>query len=213
MFHLFRSVTKDHQAGMIPGVCRFLCYTLRGEIVLVERKSLLFQRRIPHFLPHGNFLCPVIQSSKMTPWLLLALLVQSGEDWTYQAEGLYLHSSTLERKSPQEFYDYGMSLGRERQTDLAVEVFDLISRYGPGADLQEKSFFQKAEVLWSGSSTPKNPSPPSSTSCWGNSCASGIFWEMRLRNSPSSYTNIAAPRMEPGRSFNWPNCRSTSSGA
>lgn len=80
--------------------------------------------------------------------LVLAALV-GGDDWQYRPELGYVNVDTMERKSPRQFYDYGVSLRERGDADEAIAAFELISAHGPDAQLREWAFFRRAEAMWS----------------------------------------------------------------
>lgn len=79
----------------------------------------------------------------------LCLLV-AADEWRFDPVLGYVDADTGERKSPEQLFELGMSFGRERRTDEAVTVFELIAAHGPTPELKERAFFKRAEALWSG---------------------------------------------------------------
>ncbi len=82
--------------------------------------------------------------------IALCLLVPS-DDWRYSSGIGYVRGEEpYQAKSPDEFYAYGVALARERRTDEAIGVFELIAQHGPDPRLRERSLFKRAEAYWSG---------------------------------------------------------------
>lgn len=79
--------------------------------------------------------------------LALALLVQ--DSWTYR-DGAFV-SETGAKKTPKEMYELGVKLGKERRTEEALYVFDLLLRHVKDDAIVELTRFKRAETLWSGS--------------------------------------------------------------
>lgn len=82
---------------------------------------------------------------------LLLVLLAAGDTWEYKPGIGFVNKDTLERKTPQQFYEHGIALAKARETDEAVAVFDLLLRHVTDKDLVENARFKKGETLWSGS--------------------------------------------------------------
>jgi outer membrane protein assembly factor BamD (BamD/ComL family) len=83
--------------------------------------------------------------------MLLLLLALQADGWEYRGDAGFVHVETNQRKTPQEFYDLGVSLAKARQTDDALVVFALLIKHVPDRPLLERARFKRGETLWSGS--------------------------------------------------------------
>jgi TolA-binding protein len=83
--------------------------------------------------------------------LLLLLCPGDVKDWVYRPGIGFVNTKTMEKKSPEEFFAYGVKLARSRETDDALAVFDLILAHTEDPALKERTVFKKAEALYSGS--------------------------------------------------------------
>lgn len=81
---------------------------------------------------------------------LIAALVLQDTAWTYR-DGTFVNTGTMERKSPRELYEFGIKLAKERQTEEALYLFELILRNVKDPAVLELARFKHAETLWSGS--------------------------------------------------------------
>jgi outer membrane protein assembly factor BamD (BamD/ComL family) len=88
----------------------------------------------------------------MSPLMTALLLVAALQDaaWAYR-DGTFVNLETMEKRTPKEFYDYGVRLAKERRTEDALYVFDLILRHVKDPAVAELARFKRAETLWSGS--------------------------------------------------------------
>jgi len=79
------------------------------------------------------------------------LLILAADVWEYKPGVGFVNRDTLERKTPQQFYQHGVALAQGRRTEEALAVFDLLLRHVTDRDLVESARFKRGETLWSGS--------------------------------------------------------------
>ena len=90
----------------------------------------------------------------MSIFLIPVILLVSGgdvDDWRWQPGVGFVNSETMEKKSDEKFYEYGLSLASERKTDEALRVMHLILTHVRDRKTQEKVLFTRGKILWSGS--------------------------------------------------------------
>ncbi len=85
--------------------------------------------------------------------MTLALLVSGADvdDWQWQPGVGFVNTETMEKKTPLEFYTYGVRLASVRKTEEALGVLQLLLRNVRDRKLQEKVRFIRGKILWSGS--------------------------------------------------------------
>lgn len=85
------------------------------------------------------------------PMMTLILALLASDVWEYRPGIGFVNRETMERKTPQQFYEYGVALAKARKTDEALAVFDLLLRHVTDREIAENARFKKGETLWSGS--------------------------------------------------------------
>ena len=86
----------------------------------------------------------------MSTILCLLAVLTAGDEWQYHKEFGYVNVRSLERKTPEQFYQHGLTLARQGETSQATSVFYLLARYGPDPEIMERALYKRAEAYWSG---------------------------------------------------------------
>ncbi len=90
----------------------------------------------------------------MSVLLITIALLASGpdvDDWQWTPGVGFVHAETREKKSPIEFYTYGVGLAKERKTDDSLQVLHLLLTHVSDSKIQEESRFIRGKILWSAS--------------------------------------------------------------